>query len=40
VETLLVIYQSGPTKQIARVDLPSRKVLATTELPWLGDDVR
>jgi hypothetical protein len=38
--TLLVIYRSGGKNYTARVDLLNRKVLSTTELPALGDDVQ
>lgn len=38
--TLLVIFTSNGKKQLARVDLNTRTVLQTSELPFLGDDVK
>lgn len=39
-QTLLVIYRREGNKQLARIDLPGRRVLVTTALPPLGTDVR
>jgi hypothetical protein len=38
--TLLVIYRSGSKKYVARVDLPNRKVVSTSDLTLQGGDVQ
>lgn len=38
-ETLLIIYRSNGTSYLARVDLPSRQVNSSEELP-LGDEIK
>ena len=38
-DTLFVIYHSADKNSIAKIDLPSRKVVSTTEMS-LGDDVK
>jgi hypothetical protein len=38
--TLVVIYRAKGGIQLARLDLPGRRVLATTPLPSFGPDVR
>jgi hypothetical protein len=37
---LLLIYKSAGKNYTSQIDLPSRKVLSTNELPPLGEDVR
>ena len=39
-QTLVVIYRAQGSIQLARLDLPGRRVLATTPLPSFGPDVR
>jgi len=40
VEMLLVIYHANEKYFLARIDLPTRAVISTTELPSFGDDVK
>ena len=39
-QTLLVIYRKDNALWLSEIDLPQRAVVATTELPSFGDDVR